>query len=286
MGEIDERLDRGAAIFRRAGDDSALLGAALLAFQGALEHWLDTALAEQSELPTPDRAALEQHKLGWLRRATLAEQYGLLAGEARTQALAAAHARVALARGDACDWSAADVQTFGRLVANICGRRELVRQIDQRAERARTTAVAAPPVWDAPAPRPFPLVRLIATLVFLAVFASVLWVIYQQIDGPRLLRSLGALPAPTAAPVAFDADPTPTPPVRRATITGLNGGPGWLHVTASFDSPTRAIQLADGMQVTLREQQQVDANNIRWQLVEAGGYEGWCPEANLAMPQR
>jgi hypothetical protein len=74
MGEIDERLDRGAAIFRRAGDDSALLGAALLAFQGALERWLDTALAEQSELPAPDRAALEQHKLSWLRRAALAEQ--------------------------------------------------------------------------------------------------------------------------------------------------------------------------------------------------------------------
>ncbi|HNP72214.1 MAG TPA: hypothetical protein PKK15_13935, partial [Kouleothrix sp.] len=152
------------------------------------------------------------------------------------------------------------------------------------AERARTTVATAPPIWGQQAgPRRFPTVRIIATLVFLAAFTGVMWVIYQQIDGPRLLRALGAIPAPTPAPVEFDADPTPTPRARRATIAGLNGAPGWLHVTPAFDSPTRAIQLADGMQVTLREQQQVDANNTRWQLIEAGGYEGWCPEANLAI---
>lgn len=284
MGEIDERLERGVAVFRRAGDDPALLGAALLAFHGALEGGLDAALADLPDLPADDRATIAQRKLTWLRRAALAEQHKLLSSEARTRALDSARARIGLMRGDACDWSAADVQELGRLAANVCGRRELLRQIDQRAERARTTVATAPPIWGQEAEqRRIPTVRIIATLVFLAAFAGVMWVIYQQIDGPRLLRALGAIPAPTPAPVEFNADPTPTPPLRRTTITGLNGGPGWLHVTASFDSPTRAIQLADGMQVTLRDQQQTDGNNVRWQLVEAGGYEGWCPAANLAL---
>jgi hypothetical protein len=80
--------------------------------------------------------------------------------------------------------------------------------------------------------------------------------------------------------------PTQTPQaVRTARITGLGGGPGWLHTTASFDSPTRAIRLADGMQVTLRDEQQTDAIGVRWQLVEVGGYEGWCPENNLLVEQ-
>jgi len=41
MSVIDERIERGVAIFRRAGDDSALLGGALLAFHGAIERFLD-----------------------------------------------------------------------------------------------------------------------------------------------------------------------------------------------------------------------------------------------------
>ncbi|MBK9941742.1 MAG: hypothetical protein IPP13_09020 [Kouleothrix sp.] len=282
MGEIDERLERGVALFRRAGDDDALLGAALLAFVGALEQFLDADLLARPELAEPDRAQLTQGRLGWARRADLAEQHGLLRGQHRAQVLEAARARVAMARGEACAWDAGEIQAFGRLVANICGRRELVRQIDQRAERARTTAAAAPPAYSTVPPR-FPWVRLVATLLFLVALGGVLWVIYQQIDGPRLLGALGALPAPTAEPVPFEIDPSATPVQRRATIVGLGGTPGWLHVTPAFDSPTRAIQLADGMQVTLREQQQVDANNTRWQLIEAGGYEGWCPEANLAI---
>ncbi len=280
MGEIDERLERGVAVFRRAGDDDALLGAALLAFHGALEQYLDAALLEVPDLSEADRAQISAGRLGWRVRADLAQQHGLLPEAQRGQVLAAARARVALARGDVCRWAAGEVQSFGRLASNLCGRRELVRQLDQSAERARATVVAPPPIWQ-PAPRRFGLLRFTAVMLFLAAFVAVGWVIYTQIDGPRLLRALGALPAPTAEPAPFDADPTPTPPQRRARIVGLGGGPGWLHVTASFDSPTRAIRLADDMQVTMRDQQQVGTDGTRWQLVEAGGYEGWCPEANL-----
>ncbi len=285
MGDIDERIERGVDIYRRAGDDSALLGAALLAFHSALELQIDADLADQSMLGERERGLLEQGRLGWLTRAKLAEQFGLLSREQCDLALEAAKTRLAVARGDRCDWSADELQTYGRTVALVCGRRELIRQIDQRAERAKTTvAQPAPQIWDVPATqrRHFPAVRAIVTAVFLLTFAAVVWTIYIQIDGPRLLRAFGALTAPTAAPIPLEDAPTPTPPQRRATITGLGGGPGWLHATPSFDSPTRAIKLADGMEVTLREQRQVDNNGLRWQLVEAGGYEGWVPENNLA----
>jgi len=285
MGEIDERIERGVAIYRRAGDDSALLGAALLAFHGALELQIDAELANQPTLGERERGLLEQRRLGWLARADLAQQYGLLSSDQRALALEAAKTRLALARGEECDWSADELRIYGRTAALLCGRRELIRQIDQRAERARATvAQPAPRIWDVPTTRRrFPIVRAIVTAVFLLTFAAVLWTIYIQIDGPRLLRALGALTAPTVAPIALEDVPTPTPAQRRATITGLGGGPGWLHATPSFDSPTRAIRLADGMDVALREQSQVDTNGVRWQLVEAGGYEGWVPENNLAL---
>jgi hypothetical protein len=132
-----------------------------------------------------------------------------------------------------------------------------------------------------------PVARLAITILFLVTLAAVGWTIYNRLDGPRLLRAVGLLPAPTAAAIsAGQPEPSPTPPARTAHVTGLGGGPGWLHVIPSFDSPTRAIRLADGMEVTLRDEQQIDSNGTRWQLVEAGGYEGWCPEANLGLNKR
>jgi hypothetical protein len=40
------------------------------------------------------------------------------------------------------------------------------------------------------------------------------------------------------------------------------------------------------MEVTLRDEQKTDSSGTRWQLVEAGGYEGWCPENNLAFDKQ
>ncbi|HEU5102157.1 MAG TPA: hypothetical protein VFU22_24210 [Roseiflexaceae bacterium] len=286
MSEIDERLDRGVEIFRRAGDDSALLGAALLAFHGALERFLDDELRERPELSADERRLLEAGRLGWPARARLAEQTGLLSHEQAGRAIEATRARIALARGDACAWPAGAVETYGQMVATRCGRMELIRWIDQRPERAKkTVATPIPPVWEPEARSRFPFVRIAVSLLFLLTFAAVVWTIYTQLDGPRLLRSVGALPAPTvAAPAPTEPiAPTATRATRTARITGLGGGPGWLHATASFDSPTRAIRLADGMQVTLRDEQQTDSNGVRWQLVAVGGYEGWCPENNLLL---
>jgi hypothetical protein len=288
MSEIDERLDRGVAIFRRAGDDSALLGAALLAFHGTLERWLDDELRGRPLSPQ-DRKLLDDGRLGWLARANLAEQAGLLSHAQRGQALEATRARLAIARGDECAWPAGAVRNYGQLVARLCGRMELIRQIDQRPERARTTvAHPIPPVWPEPPSerRRFPILQLAVTALFLATLAGVGWTIYTQLDGPRLLRAVGAGNAPTAAPLPATLEPSPAPSIRKARVTGLGGGPGWLHATPSFDSPTRAIPLADGMEVTLRDEQKTDSSGTRWQLVEAGGYEGWCPENNLAFDKQ
>jgi len=101
MSEIDQRLDRGVEIFRRAGDDSALLGAALLAFHSALEHFIDAELRDQPEIGAEERRLLEAGRLGWPARARLAEQSGLLSREQAGQAIEATRARIAIARGDA-----------------------------------------------------------------------------------------------------------------------------------------------------------------------------------------
>jgi len=288
MSEIDERLDRGVEIFRRAGDDSALLGAALLAFHGALEQYIDAELREWPQLGAEDRRQLEAGRLGWPARAKLAEQAGLLTSEETRRAFDATRARLAIARGDICTWPVGRVEAYGKMVAERCGRMELIRWIDQRPERAKkTVASPIPPVWEPAERARFPIARLAATLLFLIALVAVGWTLYTRLDGPRLLRSLGALPAPTAAELPTDASepatPTASPATRTARVTGLGGGPGWLHITASFDSPTRAIRLADGMAVTLRDDQQTDSGGTRWRLVEVGGYEGWCPENNLVL---
>jgi len=288
MSEIDQRLDRGVEIFRRAGDDSALLGTALLTFHGALEQYIDAELGERPELRAEERRLLEAGRLGWPARAKLAQQAGLLSQEQARQALEATRARIAIARGDECSWPASAVEAYGHMVATRCGRMELLRWIDQRPERAKkTVARPIPPVWEPDQRAGFPILRVAVSLLFLLTLAAVAWTLYTQLDGARLLRSLGALPAPTAAPLPTDlaepATPIASPAAPTARISGLGGGPGWLHVTASFDSPTRAIRLADGMEVTLSDQQQTDSGGTRWRLIQVGGYEGWCPENNLVL---
>ena len=288
MGAIDARLERGVTLFRRAGDDPALLGAALLAFHGGMERYLDEELASQADLGRAERELLEKGRLAWPARATLATRYGLLTPEQRDQAIRATRARATIARGDEFVWNAAEVQAYGRLAANVCGRMELIGRIDQRAERARTTAArAAPPVWVVPQERwRFSWARLIGSLLFLAALGGVGWVIFNQIQGSQLLRAVGALPAPTATPTMAAPNPTNTPAPPSARVVGLGDGPGWLHVTASFDSPTRPPRLAEGMEVTPLDQTQVDNNGITWRLVEVEGYQGWVPEANLLLDGR
>lgn len=289
MGAIDARLERGVSLFRRAGDDAALLAAALLAFHGGLERYLDEELAMQADLGRQERELLEKGRLAWPARAELAMRYGLLAPEQREQVIRATRARATIARGDDFGWTAAEVQSYGRLAASACGRMELIGRIDQRSERARATAARAapPPVWVVPQERwRFSWARLIASLLFLVALGAVGWVLFQQVEGSRILRALGALPAPTAAPTTAAPDPTTTPTPPSARMIGLGDGPGWLHVTASFDSPTRPPRLAEGMSVTPLDQTEVDNNGITWRLVEVEGYQGWVPEANLLLDGR
>ena len=283
MGAIDARLERGVAIFRRAGDDPALLAAALLAFHGGLEAFLDEELSGQPDLGAADRELIVKGRLAWPARADMAVRAGLLAPDQREQAIRATRARLAIARGDEFGWTAEQVQSYGQLAAMVCGRMELIGKIDQRADRARATAAQqAPPVWVVPQERwRFSWVRLGATLLFLAALLAVGWVLFTQLDGTRLMRAVGVLPAPAAAPTVAAPAATATPAAPKARLTGLGSGPGWLHITPSFDSPTRPPRLAEGMEVTPLDEQQVDASGVTWRLVEVQGYQGWVPESNL-----
>src|SRR5215212_9657957 len=174
MSEIDQRLDRAVEIFRRAGDDSALLGAALLTFHGALEQYIDAELRDWPELGAEERRLLEAGRLGWPARAKLAQQSGLLNPEQARQALEATRARIAIARGDISAWSAGAVEAYGHMVASRCGRMELIRWIDQRPERAKKTAARPiPPVWEPEERGRFPIARVAVTLLFLVTLAAV-----------------------------------------------------------------------------------------------------------------
>lgn len=263
MGEIDKRLERGVAVFRRAGDDDALLGAALLAFHGALERYLDAALLEVPGIGEAERAQLEAGRLGWRVRADLAQQHGLLP-EASARPGAGRRARTRGAGARRC------LRLAGRRGPKLrpAGGQPVrpARAGGARSTRAPSARapllVVPPPIWQPP-PRRFGLLRFAAAVLFLAVFVAVGWVIYTQIDGPRLLRALGRCPRPPPSRPSSTPTSTPTPPQRRALVVGLGGGPGWLHVSASFDSPTRAIRLADGMEVTMRDQQQVGTDGTR-----------------------
>src|SRR4051812_19347864 len=161
MSDIDQRLDRGVEIFRRAGDDSALLGAALLTFHGALEQYIDAELRDRPEIDAEERRLLDAGRLGWPTRAKLAEQSGLLDPAQARQAIEATRARIAIARGDVCAWTAGAVESYGQMVAARCGRRELIRWIDQRPERAKKTAARPiPSVWEPAERGHFPIMRV------------------------------------------------------------------------------------------------------------------------------
>ena len=137
MGAIDDRLERGVAIFRRAGDDAALLGAALLAFHGALESYLDGELDGQANLGPQERELLGRGRLGWPARAQLAGRSGLLDQRQCELALAATRERLATGRGDACSWAAPEVQPYGRLVASGQTFRDAYRQIGEAVMAGR-----------------------------------------------------------------------------------------------------------------------------------------------------
>ena len=286
MSDVDEKLRRGFELIARSSGDSELLGVALLAIQGALEDHLRVVLGARPDLSAEDRQLLAARGAGPLTLIELAHQYGELNREERLAVLEAASLRQRFARGEPFDGRVGSVLRYGRFVELLCGQQGLLDQvlIEQRRARARATA------WESsdaargapahPEPAGIPLGRFMALAALIVVLLCGIW-LSTQLDMRRILVALSALPPPTITSGSTAALPA-TPAPQRARIVRLGGGPGWLHTDPSFTSGTLPIPLSEGMEVTLLDRPQVEADGTTWRYVSVGGYEGWVPANNLA----
>jgi hypothetical protein len=320
---VEEKVRRGFDLVQRAGDDSDLLGAALLAFHSALSDHLDAELRRSPLLSDAERKAIDEGTLGWATRAMLAQRAGLLTEKQRERVLEINRVRASFAHGEGFVGSARSVAAYGEFVADLCGLTQPRTAPSQRATAAHRTPtgvsgeasdaptrpVAAPTgasrqAGDAPT-RPVAASGFRAraeerkarqagwlperqslrlALAALAVLALVFLAIsgLQHLLTPSTPSIAGA--PPTALSAAITLPPTNTPTPKKARIVNLPpGGPGWLRTTPSFRAPTQPVPLSEGLEVTLLERAPVDAEGTRWRFVSVGGYDGWCPEHNLAM---
>jgi hypothetical protein len=294
MAEVDEKLRRGLALIDRADGDGDLLGAALLTIHGALEDYLHAALLRHPQVGPEDRQVLAERNQGWVPRANLAQKYGLLTREQRKRILEANDVRQAFAHGAPLRWRDADMRRYGQFVAELCGRQELLAR-----ERRRATAegparrAALPDRRVDPASRQrermamatrysrFPRILIITFVVLALLLGGVALSRRYEISFTRIGQAFGLLAQPTSTPTAAPVPPTPTPRIIQARLVHLGAGPGWLHDTPDFTSPTLPIPLQEGLIVTVLEQQQADTAGNLWRHVSVGGYEGWCPDNNL-----
>lgn len=305
MTRVEEKIRRGFNLVKRAGEDSDLLGAALLAFHSALSDYLDTELRRSPLLSDEERRAIDEGTLGWATRAALAQRAGLLTEKQRDRVLEINRVRAGFAHGEHFAGNARSVAAYGEFVAELCGLRPSVSTRDTAANRAATgahhatgpdattTARSAAPTSRLhtraetrkarragliPESRPFRI--MLATVAILALIALAMVGIQQRTPStPSIAGSPATTRLATIAP-----PPTSTPAPRKARIVNLPpGGPGWLRTTPSFRAPTQPVPLSEGLEVTLLERDPVDAEGTRWRFVTVGGYDGWCPEHNLAI---
>ena len=305
MTRVEEKVRRGFDLVQRAGDDSDLLGAALLAFHSALSDHLDAELRRSPLLSDAERKAIDEGTLGWATRAMLAQRAGLLTEKQRERVLEINRVRASFAHGEGFVGSARSVAAYGEFVADLCGLTQPRTAPSQRAPAAhRTPTGVSGEASDAPT-RPVAASGLRAraeerkarqagwlperqslrlALAALAVLALVFLAIsgLQHLLTPSTPSIAGA--PPTVLSAAITLPPTNTPTPKKARIVNLPpGGPGWLRTTPSFRAPTQPVPLSEGLEVTLLERAPVDAEGTRWRFVSVGGYDGWCPEHNLAM---
>lgn len=305
MTRIEEKVQRGFDLVQRAGEDSDLLGAALLAFHSALSDYLDAELRRSPLLSDAERKAIDEGTITWPTRATLAQRAGLLTEKQRDRVLEINRVRIGFAHGEGFAGSARSVAAYGEFVAGLCGLASSAAARDTAAHRAPTGAhrTAAEPTATArpsatatsglraraeerkarragliPESNSFRVALAAVAVLFLIVLA----VIGMQQLMPAPASIAGAPPTTLSAAIA--PPPTNTPVPQKARIVNLPpGGPGWLRTTPSFRAPTQPVPLSEGLEVTLLERDPVEAEGTRWRFVSVGGYDGWCPEHNLAL---
>ncbi|MFQ3630951.1 hypothetical protein [Roseiflexus sp.] len=305
MTRVEDKVRRGFDLVQRAGEDSDLLGAALLAFHSALSDYLDAELRRSSLLNDAERKAIDEGTMTWLMRATLAQRVGLLTEKQRDRVLEINRVRTGFAHGEGFAGSARSVAAYGEFVADLCNLSPSAAPHDTAARRASTgvhratvgaTATARPAattesgfharVGERKA-RQAGLIPESGSFRMALAAVAVLFLIALAVIGLQQLTP--AAPAissapPTALSAAIAPPPTNTPTPQKARIVNLPpGGPGWLRTTPSFRAPTQPIPLSDGLEVTLLDRDPVDAEGTRWRFVSVGGYDGWCPEHNLAI---
>jgi hypothetical protein len=302
---IEEKVQRGFDLMRRAGEDSDLLGAALLAFHSALSDYLDAELRRSPLLSDVERQAIDEGTMTWPMRATLAQRAGLLTEKQRDRVLEINRVRTGFAHGEGFAGSARSVAAYGEFVAGLCGltssaatRDTAAHRVPTGAHRAATgptaTAAARPSATTASglraraeerkARRTAPIPESGSFRVALAAIAVLLLITLAVVGLQQLTPSTPSIAG--APPTTFSATiappPTNTPTPQKARIINLPpGAPGWLRTTPSFRAPTQPIPLSEGLEVTLLERDPVDAEGTRWRFVSVGGYDGWCPEHNL-----
>ncbi len=307
MTRIEEKVRRGFDLVRRAGEDSDLLGAALLAFHSALSDYLDAELRRSPLLSDAERRAIDEGTMTWAMRAALAQRAGLLTEKQRDRVLEINRVRAGFAHGEGFAGTARSVAAYGEFVAELCGftpsastRSAATPRTPTGAHRATidptetaarpSSATAASGLRARAEERKARRAGLIpesgsfrvALAAVAVLFLIVLAVIGMQQLTPAPPSIAGAPPTTLAASIAPPPTNTPTP--RKARIVNLPpGGPGWLRTTPSFRAPTQPIPLSEGLEVTLLDRDPVDAEGTRWRFVSVGGYDGWCPEHNLAL---
>jgi hypothetical protein len=299
MSIIDDKLDRGLDLLADAHADTDLLGVALLAFQGALIDTLRELLSTNPALSEADRAFVADPESSVDQLVDLAQRSADLTREQAWRILDAEKLRRSFSAGEDFRGSPREVRAYGRFVAELSGRTDLSRELAQLAP-GEPAAKGAAPAARSPG---LSIVRVLPGLVLLALILVGAWWLFNRaarIDEqalasePTTTRSQGGLQpsivapptvvaSPGVAPATVAPEPTSELPAgaRQARIVRLGGGPGWLHDTPSFGSPTLPIRLSEGQEVVALGQQQSDADGVPWVYVSVGGYEGWSPLNNV-----
>jgi hypothetical protein len=299
--DATEKLERGIHLLSEAGSDQDLLGVALLAFQGAIDQRLRELLATQPALTEEDRALLADSASTPAMLVELGRRYGDLSREHAWRILGSEQLRVAFVSGQPFRGSPSEVRAYGRFVAEQCGRADLAEQLAGSA----TSYLADPVDTDAeddddadpqPVGRYYSIMRWIPGLVLAVVLVFGGWALFLRAAAPRQDAAPVSTPTiPNASIISPDATlapiivaqatppapPTPTFANRRGQVVRLGGGPGWLHDSARFDSPTLPIRLSEGQEIAILGPQQNDAQGTAWLYIAVGGYEGWSPLNNI-----
>jgi hypothetical protein len=283
MSDVDDKLQRGFMLLERAATDSDLLGVALLAIHGALEDHFRQTLSARPTLNLAERQALVRRDITGVALVEMMEQHAGLTVDQRRIVLDAIEIRQNFVNGRPFRWRVGDMLRYARFVEIVCDQRGLLDEIltERRAARAETEPI---PALREPQSRFRPLLS-IWNAIALALFVCVIIAgvqIYNYFDFGTLLNAQVAVtPPPVTSAANANVRPTPTSTARQARITGLGGGPGWLHELPNFDSNTLPIRLGEGMRVTVLESEQTDSDGLLWRYVSVEGYEGWCPAPNL-----